>query len=164
MDTVNWLYDEVMATGYYDVYLQEQVSSQFKAPSKEISAVTPPDRYILGQTRTRPWASTASNTMWIVRLMDQMVTSLRLSLLSTILVATSWVSTSFHHQGGPCWCSEQTDYPSTVTGNVALISRGTCPFGNKVALAGAAGAAGAIIYSKPSWVVLKTGPQIDNYF
>jgi hypothetical protein len=25
MDTVNWIYDEVMATGYYDVYLQEQV-------------------------------------------------------------------------------------------------------------------------------------------
>ena len=27
MDTVNWIYDEVMATGFYDVYLQEQVHS-----------------------------------------------------------------------------------------------------------------------------------------
>jgi len=27
MDTVNWLYDEVIAIGYYDVYLQEQVHS-----------------------------------------------------------------------------------------------------------------------------------------
>lgn len=34
-----------------------------------------------------------------------------------------------------------------MAGNIALISRGVCPFGNKSALAGVAGAAGAIIYN-----------------
>lgn len=40
-----------------------------------------------------------------------------------------------------------SDYPSDVAGNIALISRGTCDFGLKSALAGAAGAEGAIIYN-----------------
>lgn len=40
-----------------------------------------------------------------------------------------------------------TDFPATVTGNIALISRGDCTFGDKAALAGAAGAGGAIIYN-----------------
>ncbi|KAF4555908.1 Peptidase family M28-like protein 3 [Elsinoe fawcettii] len=40
-----------------------------------------------------------------------------------------------------------TDYPAEVAGNVALISRGSCEFGLKAALAGSAGAAGAIIYN-----------------
>jgi Zn-dependent M28 family amino/carboxypeptidase len=42
---------------------------------------------------------------------------------------------------------EASDYPSNVAGNIALISRGTCEFGLKSALAGGAGAAGAIIYN-----------------
>lgn len=41
----------------------------------------------------------------------------------------------------------QTDYPSDVEGNIALISRGSCEFGLKSALAGSAGAAGAVIYN-----------------
>ncbi|KAF1844681.1 Zn-dependent exopeptidase [Cucurbitaria berberidis CBS 394.84] len=40
-----------------------------------------------------------------------------------------------------------TDYPATVSGNIALISRGSCDFGLKSALAGTAGAAAAIIYN-----------------
>ena len=39
------------------------------------------------------------------------------------------------------------DYPPEVSGKIALILRGTCAFGIKTALAGAAGAAGAIIYN-----------------
>jgi Zn-dependent M28 family amino/carboxypeptidase len=39
------------------------------------------------------------------------------------------------------------DYPADVAGKIALISRGTCEFGLKSALAGGAGAAGAIIYN-----------------
>jgi Zn-dependent M28 family amino/carboxypeptidase len=39
------------------------------------------------------------------------------------------------------------DYPATVAGKIALISRGTCDFGLKSALAGGAGAVGAIIYN-----------------
>lgn len=40
----------------------------------------------------------------------------------------------------------QSDYPAGVEGNVALVSRGTCEFGLKSALAGNAGAVGALIY------------------
>ena len=43
--------------------------------------------------------------------------------------------------------SSQTDYPSDVNGNVALISRGSCEFGLKSVNAGLAGAVGAIIYN-----------------
>ncbi|OQN95646.1 hypothetical protein B0A48_18245 [Cryoendolithus antarcticus] len=39
-----------------------------------------------------------------------------------------------------------TDFPTGVTDKIALVSRGTCPFGQKSALAGAAGAAGIVIY------------------
>ncbi|POS77063.1 leupeptin-inactivating enzyme 1 [Diaporthe helianthi] len=42
---------------------------------------------------------------------------------------------------------EAADYPAEVSGAIALISRGTCPFGLKAVLAGAAGAAGAVIYN-----------------
>jgi Zn-dependent M28 family amino/carboxypeptidase len=42
---------------------------------------------------------------------------------------------------------EASDYPSSVTGNIALISRGSCDFGLKSALASSAGAAAAIIYN-----------------
>lgn len=42
-------------------------------------------------------------------------------------------------------CSE-SDYPS-LTGKVALISRGVCPFGTKSAFAGKAGAIAAVVYN-----------------
>ena len=42
---------------------------------------------------------------------------------------------------------EAADFPPEVAGAVALISRGTCEFGLKSALAGAAGADAAIIYN-----------------
>lgn len=42
---------------------------------------------------------------------------------------------------------EASNYPAEVEGNIALISRGSCEFGLKSALAGVAGAAGAIIYN-----------------
>ncbi|KAF2396070.1 putative aminopeptidase Y [Trichodelitschia bisporula] len=40
-----------------------------------------------------------------------------------------------------------TDYPPAVRGNIALVSRGSCTFASKSALAGAAGAQGAVIYN-----------------
>ncbi|KAK4504146.1 hypothetical protein PRZ48_005062 [Zasmidium cellare] len=43
-------------------------------------------------------------------------------------------------------CSAE-DYPAEVADNIALIIRGTCEFGLKSALAGAAGAVGAVIYN-----------------
>ncbi|KAI9849170.1 MAG: Leucyl aminopeptidase yscIV [Sclerophora amabilis] len=42
---------------------------------------------------------------------------------------------------------DAADYPEAVEGNIAFISRGTCEFGLKSALAGAAGAAAAVIYN-----------------
>ncbi|KAF5355863.1 hypothetical protein D9756_004331 [Leucocoprinus leucothites] len=41
----------------------------------------------------------------------------------------------------------QGDFPAEVAGNIALIQRGNCSFSDKVALAGAASAAGAIVYN-----------------
>ena len=42
---------------------------------------------------------------------------------------------------------EASDYPAGLSGNIALISRGSCDFGLKSALAGGAGAVGAVIYN-----------------
>lgn len=42
---------------------------------------------------------------------------------------------------------EASDYPSSLAGNIALISRGTCEFGAKSVLAGLAGAKAAIIHN-----------------
>ena len=43
---------------------------------------------------------------------------------------------------------EASDFPATVSGAVALMQRGTCPFGAKVANAQTAGAVGAIIFNR----------------
>lgn len=42
---------------------------------------------------------------------------------------------------------DAADFPENVSGNIALISRGGCEYGLKSALAGAAGAAGVVIYN-----------------
>lgn len=46
---------------------------------------------------------------------------------------------------------DAADYPAEVTESIALISRGTCPFAQKSALAEAAGAVGAIIHNNVSF-------------
>ncbi|KXN86151.1 putative leucine aminopeptidase 2 [Leucoagaricus sp. SymC.cos] len=40
-----------------------------------------------------------------------------------------------------------SDFPADTAGKITLISRGNCTFSNKVALSGAAGAIGAIVYN-----------------
>ncbi|EAW11772.1 M28 family metallopeptidase [Aspergillus clavatus NRRL 1] len=42
---------------------------------------------------------------------------------------------------------DAADYPANLTGAIAFISRGSCPFGTKSALAGQAGAVAAVIYN-----------------
>ncbi|CAK7240399.1 MAG: Aminopeptidase Y [Sporothrix thermara] len=42
---------------------------------------------------------------------------------------------------------EASDYPAEVKGAIALILRGTCPFGQKSELAGKAGAVSAVVYN-----------------
>jgi len=41
----------------------------------------------------------------------------------------------------------ESDYPAAVSGNIAFILRGTCPFGTKSELAGRAGAIAAVVYN-----------------
>lgn len=59
-------------------------------------------------------------------------------------------------------CSE-SDYPD-LTGKIALISRGECPFGTKSALAGRAGAVAAVIYNNEKGALGGTlgTPSPDN--
>ncbi|KAI1467607.1 Zn-dependent exopeptidase [Daldinia caldariorum] len=45
---------------------------------------------------------------------------------------------------------DPSDYPSTVTGNIAFVLRGKCSFGAKSELAGKAGAVAAIVYNYAS--------------
>jgi aminopeptidase Y len=42
---------------------------------------------------------------------------------------------------------QSTDFPDAVSGNIAFIKRGTCPFGTKSENAGRAGAVAAIVYN-----------------
>ncbi|KAL1898234.1 Aminopeptidase Y [Sporothrix stenoceras] len=42
---------------------------------------------------------------------------------------------------------DASDYPAEVKGAIALIQRGTCPFGTKSELAGKAGAVSAVVYN-----------------
>ncbi|KAL4765867.1 uncharacterized protein BDW70DRAFT_38954 [Aspergillus foveolatus] len=42
---------------------------------------------------------------------------------------------------------DEADYPSELAGAIALIQRGTCPFGTKSGLAGKAGAVAAVVYN-----------------
>ncbi|KAL2870962.1 uncharacterized protein BJX67DRAFT_212049 [Aspergillus lucknowensis] len=42
---------------------------------------------------------------------------------------------------------DEADYPSKLAGAIALIERGTCPFGTKSELAGKAGAVAAVVYN-----------------
>ncbi|KAI0376281.1 Zn-dependent exopeptidase [Hypomontagnella monticulosa] len=45
---------------------------------------------------------------------------------------------------------DASDYPDNVTGNIAFVLRGTCPFGTKSELAGKAGAVAAIVFNHDS--------------
>ncbi|KAI9680665.1 MAG: Leucyl aminopeptidase yscIV [Caeruleum heppii] len=58
-----------------------------------------------------------------------------------------------------------TDYPPTVSGKIALVSRGSCEFGLKSSLSGAAGAVGAVIYNNiagPLGGTLGAGPRPEG--
>jgi Zn-dependent M28 family amino/carboxypeptidase len=58
---------------------------------------------------------------------------------------------------------DATDYPAEVSGSVALISRGTCPFAAKAQLAKAAGAVGAVIYNNVPGNLQGTLGAVDDY-
>ncbi|KAK0747217.1 hypothetical protein B0T21DRAFT_353897 [Apiosordaria backusii] len=60
-------------------------------------------------------------------------------------------------------CNEE-DYPDTLSGNIAFIKRGICPFGTKSELAGKAGALAAVVYNYEDAPVGGTlGTPSDNH-
>ncbi|SPO22693.1 related to aminopeptidase Y precursor, vacuolar [Ustilago trichophora] len=63
---------------------------------------------------------------------------------------------------------DQTDFPASVQGKIALIKRGSCPFATKVARAGNAKAVAAIIYNNAPGDVAGTlgspGPVAEGSF
>jgi Zn-dependent M28 family amino/carboxypeptidase len=64
--------------------------------------------------------------------------------------------------GGSAAGCEVADYPAAVTGKVALVQRGTCPFVQKWAAAEDAGAAGVIIYNEGNTPERQTPIFVDN--
>jgi Zn-dependent M28 family amino/carboxypeptidase len=107
--TTEWLYQTLLATGYYDVYKQPFVelftaaTTKFTAAGEEI-----PVSYMT-------FGPSGDVTADIVKVNN-------------------------------LGCAAE-DYPASVSGKLALISRGTCPFAEKSTKAKAAGALGALIYN-----------------
>ena len=58
---------------------------------------------------------------------------------------------------------DASDYPANVTGAIALISRGTCPFSQKSTLAKSAGAVGAVIRNNAPGTLAGTLGGTGNY-
>ncbi|KAI9739691.1 MAG: Leucyl aminopeptidase yscIV [Cirrosporium novae-zelandiae] len=108
-DTINYIYDELVATGYYDVYFQEQVQEYSQ-----------------------------SNVSLTANGEDQGAESMTYSPSGNVTAELILVSN--------LGC-DASDFPDEVEGNIALILRGTCTFSDKCALAGVAGALGAVIYN-----------------
>jgi Zn-dependent M28 family amino/carboxypeptidase len=124
--TVDWLYDTLVATGYYDVVKQpfqeyfHTASATFKIGSDAIESVASMTYTPGGQ-------------------------------VNAPVVAVANVG------------CDAADYPASVAGNIALISRGTCAFGEKALKAKAAGAAAAIIYNNQAGEISGTlgTPMLD---
>ncbi|KAK4102366.1 Zn-dependent exopeptidase [Parathielavia hyrcaniae] len=107
--TVDYIYESLMATKYYDVV---------KQPFTEIYS-----------------AGTATFTVDGEAIAANIMTYTPGGEATRPLVAAA---------NAGC---DAADFPDTVSGNIALISRGTCTFAQKALNAKAAGALGAIVYN-----------------
>ncbi|KAH7030608.1 aminopeptidase Y [Microdochium trichocladiopsis] len=125
--TVDWLYDTLQATGYFDVVKQPFVEL-FSAGSATLT--------VAGEEFT-PGVMTYSPAT------DGTV--------SAPIVAVSNLGCNV------------ADYPSTVSGSIALILRGTCSFAIKAANAKTAGAVGAIVYNNIEGAVAGTLGGAGDY-
>ncbi|KAI9151756.1 aminopeptidase Y [Paramyrothecium foliicola] len=124
--TVDWLYDTLEATGYYDV-VKQPFTEYFHTASATLDVNGAVDS-VSTMTYTPP--GTANRPV----------------------VAVSNVG------------CDAADYPAGVSGNIALISRGTCSFGQKALNAKAAGAVAAIIYNNAPGVISATlGTPLLDY-
>lgn len=107
--TVDWLYDTLVETGFYDVYKQPFVELYTSA---QVQLSVDGEDFV---ARYMTYGPSGNATASLVQVNNIGCTAV--------------------------------DYPADVSGNIALISRGECPFGEKAALAKAAGAVAAVIYN-----------------
>ena len=125
--TVDWLYDELVATGYYNV-VKQPFTEVFSAGSATLK---------IGADTFAPGVMTYSP--------------------ATVGTVTAPVI-SVNNLG-----CDAADFPTTVSGNIALIKRGTCAFGAKAANAKAAGAVGALVYNNAEGTLAGTLGGVGDY-
>ncbi|KAK8121805.1 aminopeptidase Y [Apiospora sp. TS-2023a] len=126
--TVDWLYDTLSATGYFDVVKQPFVEL-FSAGSANLtssSASGGGNKKEYSPDTLTYTAGTGGQT------------------LSRPVVAVANVG------------CDAADFPAGVADNIALVKRGTCDFAKKAALAKAAGAKAAIVYNNVPGAVAGT--------
>lgn len=107
--TVDYLYNELKKTGYYDVYKQRQVHTWTKS------------------TASLSTAGTAYNV-------SAMTYSPSTDVTGDLVVVAN------------LGCSAD-DYPASLAGKIALVSRGECSFAEKSVLASAAKATAVLVYN-----------------
>lgn len=123
--TVDWLYDTLVKTGYYNVYKDKFVELFSNA---DVQADADGEAF---QARFMTYSPSGN--------------------ITADLVAVANIG------------CDAADYPAAVSGKIALISRGTCPFGQKATLAKAAGAGGAVIYNNVEGSLAGTLGGVGNY-
>lgn len=116
--TVDWLYDTLSATGYFDVVKQPFVEL-FSAGSANLSSASSSGG---GKKEYSPAILTYT-------------AGTGGQILSRPVVAVANVG------------CDAADFPAGVADRIALVKRGTCDFAQKAALAKAAGARAAIVYN-----------------
>jgi Zn-dependent M28 family amino/carboxypeptidase len=123
--TTEYIYQELLKTGYYDVY---------KQPFVELFS-----------------AATVKLTVGGEDLKAEFMTYGPSGDVSAPVVEVADIG-----------CND-ADYPATVSGNIAIIKRGTCPFQEKALKAKAAGAVGAIIYNHLPGALAGTLGAVGDY-
>ncbi|KAK8064532.1 hypothetical protein PG994_007170 [Apiospora phragmitis] len=134
--TVDWLYDTLRATGYFDVVKQPFVEL-FSAGSATLSSSS-------SSSGTNKTVYTPKTLTYTPGTGGQ--------TLSRPVIAVANLG------------CDAADFPAAeaIAGNIALVQRGSCDFSKKASLAKAAGAAAAIVYNNvPGEVAGTLGSQSD---
>lgn len=123
--TVDWLYDTLDATGYYDVVKQPFVELYATATAE----LTIGGETIVNQPMTYTPGGSGSGNLVLVETLG---------------------------------CTAD-DFPAEVEGNVAIVSRGVCSFGEKAVAAKAAGATVLLVYNNEPGMLSGTlgDPYLD---